>query len=81
MADQTNQYRKNTLYVTNQIHRWLWWLADVQEHATAESIADDILRTELIKRHPNIEQAEVDYQKGRKALNDAAKAFLKTPTP
>ena len=69
-------YRSATLYVTHQVHRWLSWLC-IDEAKTADILAEEILRTAILKNYPTIEEAESRYQAGRKKLNEEAKAMLK----
>lgn len=71
------QYRSATLYVTPQLHRWLVWLAMLEEGKTADELADRMLRGVIIQSFPNIEEVEMRYHAGRNKLNTDAKESLK----
>ena len=78
-------YRAATLYITPKTHRWLVWLAEVENQAksqdkTADALAEEILVRDILARYPAIEQVESDYQNERAKLNDAAKAALNRPS-
>lgn len=69
--------RNANLYVSNQLFRWLNWMATMQEDQTADSVAEEMLRNAILAQMPNIETVEADYWKVRKKLDDESVEKLK----
>lgn len=76
--------RTNNLYISSQLHRWLKWLADMNEgtgvRTTPDSIAEEKLRQVILQRFPGIEQLESDYWTARNRLDSETVNKLKEQT-
>lgn len=64
--------RSKTIAITPSLDKWLRWVAAV-EGKTAESIAEQILRDELLLKYPNLQKVQDAYEvENVKLWNEAA---------
>jgi hypothetical protein len=80
-----NQIRSNNLYISSQLHRWLKWIAMMNEKSSAvkstpDAWAEEMLRSEILIQFPNIEQLEADYWTARNKLDSETVNKLKQQT-
>lgn len=76
MNETRKQFRSATLYIEPATHRWLSWLASLDDGQTADGLGEQLLRAAILMKYPKIEEAEATYHAARKKLNDAAKESL-----
>jgi hypothetical protein len=77
--------RTNNLYISSQLHRWLKWLAEMEQlnggdKTTSDAVAEHILRKLILVTYPNIEQLEHDYWTARNKLDSETVNKLKEQT-
>lgn len=77
--------RSRNLYVSNQVHRWLKWMAEIESESgsdagpktTPDAIAEKILRDHIAELYPNMAKIEGAYWEARGKLDDMAVKELK----
>lgn len=74
-----NPIRTNNLYISNQLHRWLKWLVELDPECkeTADSKAEAMLREALLHKYPGIEKLEHHYWIARNKLDSETVSKLK----
>jgi len=69
--------RRDPIYISTEVWRWLWLLAksesvpDDNRIATADEIADQILRQAIREQHPELMEHQKEIEKLEKALIDS----------
>lgn len=82
--EKNNPIRTNNLYISSQLHRWLHWMAELDKEAgdksSPDAVAETLLRSLILRHHPDIEQLEADYWSARNKLDAETVKKLKETT-